>query len=124
MHVQGRDALQRLAGIDFFFSMIVLQHNPPPVIIEILRAAFVGLNAGGYAFFQVPTFNNSYRFSTSAYLNDEAGARSMEMHFVPQEVIFDAARQEGMKVLAVLADHCVGNYDKWNSNTFLLQKVG
>src|SRR5271169_236009 len=51
-----KSSLARLTNVDLFFSIIVLQHNPPPVILGILDAAFAGLRPGGLAFFQVPTY--------------------------------------------------------------------
>ena len=53
--VRSPHDLAALGGFDFFHSLLVLQHNPPPLIADILSMAFTGLNPGGSAFFQVPT---------------------------------------------------------------------
>jgi hypothetical protein len=106
-----------------FFSIIVLQHNPPPVILGILDAAFAGLRPGGLAFFQVPTYSSGYSFDFEQFLEKEGRAKSMEMHFVPQANILRLARARGMQLLEIKQDHLVGNYQCWVSNTFLMQKV-
>ena len=90
-HLAGRDGLSHLAGVDLFFSIIVLQHNPPPLILDILDRAFAGLNPGGVAFFQVPIYSIDYEFSVGPYLQKTASKKSMEGHFVPQVEIFKLA---------------------------------
>ena len=44
--------LNRLRDIDLFFSLIVLQHNPPPIIADILEHACRGLKPDGIALFR------------------------------------------------------------------------
>src|SRR3546814_10303317 len=47
--------LRSLQPFDFIFSIIVLQHNPPPIIAKMIRSICQLLAAGGCAYFQVPT---------------------------------------------------------------------
>ena len=122
VHLQQRDDLGQLAGIDLFFSLIVLQHNPPPVILDILDRAFAALNPGGVAFFQVPTYREGYRFSATGYWQDVASRTAMEIHFVPQAAIFDLAGRHGLRLLEVRNDNCLGSSDSTISNTFLMRK--
>jgi SAM-dependent methyltransferase len=122
VHLSRPADLKKLQEIDLFFSVIVLQHNPPPIILEILRQAFTGLNARGVAVFQVPTHNETYRFSLSEYWRDEAIKKEMEIHFVPQSTVLDIAENCGLRALEVRPDHCVGHFHDWMSNTFVLQK--
>ena len=49
---------------DVFYSRIVLQHNPPPIIGDILRKLIRSLARGGVGVFQVPTHYVGYVFST------------------------------------------------------------
>ena len=123
VHLQQRDDLGQLAGIDLFFSLIVLQHNPPPVILDILDRAFAALNPGGVAFFQVPTYREGYRFSATGYWQDVASRTAMEIHFVPQAAIFDLAGRHGLRLLEVRNDNCLGSSDSTISNTFLMRKA-
>ena len=55
-----QDELAMLDSADFFYSVIVLQHNPPPIIVEILQQTLRWLSHGGTAFFQVPTYGFNY----------------------------------------------------------------
>ena len=112
--------LKALDGVDFFYSVIVLQHNPPPIITNTLRLAFAGLNPGGSAFFQVPTYARDYSFSAQSYRETMTDLSTMEMHFLPQHVVFELARHSGLNVLEVQPDWCAGQPDRWISSTFLL----
>lgn len=123
IHVTGRRDLDQLKNIDLFFSLIVLQHNPPPVILDILTKAFQGLRSGGIAFFQVPVYARDYEFDVSSFWAGDAARKSMEMHFVPQHIILRVAKENNLYPLQISPDHCVGNYERWLSNTFLLQKT-
>ena len=123
VHVRTRDDLAALQGVDLFFSLIVLQHNPPPVILDILDRAFAGLNPGGVAFFQVPTYNAAYAFTLERYWHDTATRNEIEMHFVPQSAILEVAARHGVQLIETRQDHCVGTYDRWISNTFLMRKA-
>jgi SAM-dependent methyltransferase len=122
VHVSGPADLEKLQGIDLFFSLIVLQHNPPPIILDVLRQAFTGLSAGGVAVFQVPTHSETYRFALSEYWRDVAVKKEMEIHFLPQRAVLDVAENCGLRALEVRPDHCVGHFHDWMSNTFVLQK--
>lgn len=106
---------------DLWFSRIVLQHNPPPVISWLLRAAFARLSPGGVAIFQVPTYSKGYRFIVA-----EDGARgrelSMEMHVLPQRAVFALARDAGLEVLDVREDPVVGDPSRWISTLFVLRR--
>ena len=60
-----------LAGnksFDLLVSLIALQHNPPPLIVELLHKILPRLNRGGIAFFQVPSVLFNYNFRLPEYL--------------------------------------------------------
>lgn len=117
VQVRGPADLGALAGIDLFYSIISLQHSPPPIIMDVLQRAFAGLRPGGCAFFQLPTYGTGYTYPAAA---NTAG---MEMHFVPQQAVFAAAHNAGLRVLEVQPDWCTGRIGEWISNTFLLQRA-
>jgi SAM-dependent methyltransferase len=108
---------------DLWFSRLVLQHNPPPLIAMILRRAFFLLNSGGLAVFQVPTYAINYEFRIEAYLEKIDNDHDIEMHVIPQDVIFQLARENGCVLLEVVEDGASGPSNKWRSNTFVLQKL-
>lgn len=114
--------LTQLEAADLVYSVIVLQHNPPPVIALILRSLLATLRPGGIAFFQVPTYQRGYYFSSGSYLSRQAGKRGMEMHVLPQAAVFALAEDSGSRVLEVFEDRWTGIVDGGRSNTFVLRK--
>jgi 2-polyprenyl-3-methyl-5-hydroxy-6-metoxy-1,4-benzoquinol methylase len=122
-HIQNVEDIFQLQKSDLIYSVIVLQHNPPPVIRLIVREFLKALNPGGVAYFQVPTYRLGYSFMLKRYLNNEATHHeTMEMHVLPQRVIFEIAAQEGGQVIEVLEDGHTGLRFKGVSNSFLIQK--
>ena len=122
IHVAGPADLAALDGIDVFYSLIALQHSPPPIILDVLARAFSALRPGGYAFFQLPTFATDYQYSARTHLQQVATgtATEMEVHFVPQHAVLALAHRAGLTVAEIQPDMCIGNHDRWISNTFLL----
>lgn len=107
-------------GFDLWYSKIVLQHNPPPIIALILRRALRLLAPGGVAVFQVPTYAYDYSFKIKDYLKQIPSG--IEMHVLPQTKIFQIIREQGCEVLEVREDEAVGNEHRWISNQFVLRK--
>jgi SAM-dependent methyltransferase len=105
--------------IDLWFSVIVLQHNPPPVMFSILRRMLAALRPGGLAIFQIPTYAVGYRFEVMEYLKKSKDSKSMEMHVLPQRAIFDLIRQSNCQLLEITEDGWVGD-GNWLSNTFIV----
>lgn len=106
-----------------WFSRMVLQHNPPPVMAHLLRIAFRGLAPGGLAIFQVPTHCTGYAFSIARYLGRSAAeAPDMEMHALPQPALFALAAQAKLEVLEVREDTVLSDRLRWLSNTFVLRR--
>lgn len=110
-----------LPRFDFFYSRIVLQHNPPPVMAFMLAHILAQLQPGGLACFQVPTYKAGYRFTLDAYWqqNDRP---TMEMHVLPQSAVFSIVAQTGCRVLEVREDDAIGISATAISNTFLVEK--
>jgi SAM-dependent methyltransferase len=121
IHIPNLDALNSLPGFDTLFSLIVLQHNPPPIIAFILDVLLDKLNWGGLAFFQVPTLMRDYTFDLRAYLDNPNSGSCMEMHCLPQRYIFEIARKNGCRPLEVSQDDRTG-CECHVSTTFLLVK--
>lgn len=118
----GVGSLDTLPQFDLFFSVIVLQHNPPPIVRAILDRVFARLKPGGLAYFQVPTFRVGYEFRLDQYLRDDFGKNNMEMHVVPQATIMRVATQHGLDLLEVIEDTYTGMRPGEVSNTFLFRK--
>jgi SAM-dependent methyltransferase len=121
--VRGDADLRMLADIDLFYSVIVLQHNPPPIIMDILAAAFHGLKPGGVCFFQLPTYAANYSFSVATYLKDSVKSKKMEMHCLPQRLVLEQGRRYGVVPIEIQFDGAAGDRSRWISNTFLMTKT-
>lgn len=121
-HIGSPADVAQLEAVDLVYSVIVLQHNPPPVIAMIVRGLLTALRPGGVAYFQVPTYQRGYSFSTANYLADHRGLQGMEMHVLPQAEVFDIAAQSGAQVLEVFEDSWTGIIDGGRSNTFIVRK--
>jgi 2-polyprenyl-3-methyl-5-hydroxy-6-metoxy-1,4-benzoquinol methylase len=104
---------------DLIISLIVLQHNPPPVMVVILDKLLSRLTHGGVAVIQMPTYIVGQHFTVAEYLSSPQS--SMEMNAVPQRVIYEAIDQAGCRVLEVREDGYMGT-DIGLSHTFVIQR--
>lgn len=106
-----------------FFSMIVLQHNPPPLIAYILMQVLTNLAPGGLALFQVPTYQLGYSFRVEDYLNQPIGEEpEIEMHVLPQGEILKIVYATGCRLVEIREDGFTGD-PEGVSNTFFVQKA-
>jgi SAM-dependent methyltransferase len=106
---------------DLWFSNLVLQHNPPPIIARILERMFTLLAPGGVAIFQVPTWCHGYRFRIEGYLASRPAEPTIEVHCLPQWVIFHLAHRAGCLPLEVREDHAM-EPPHWASHLFVFCK--
>lgn len=112
--------LAGVAPFDAFFSVISLQHSPPPVIKYVLEMLLGRLKPGGVAYFQLPTFIPEREFDAGAYLADLDAHRGMETFALPQKVLFALFDKLGLSLLEIREDDQCG--PKILSNTFLVQR--
>jgi len=120
-HWQNVQHLQQLPQVNAIFSVITLQHNPPPVMAWMLRALLGRLRSGGVAYIQLPTYRNGYMFEVERYLHS-APPNTLEMHFLPQPAVFKAIEDANCRCLEIREDVMVGDEDKMLSNSWLIQK--
>ena len=120
-HECAEHFLDAIEPCDFFYSVIVLQHNPPPIIAVLIRKALAALRPCGIAIFQVPTYIVGYRFSLEEWLNTDH-VPDMQMHCLPQDRIFGVISEEKCKLLEVREDNWTGAPEMYISNTFVVQK--
>jgi 2-polyprenyl-3-methyl-5-hydroxy-6-metoxy-1,4-benzoquinol methylase len=115
------DSAAQLPLVDLVYSIIVLQHNPPPVMKALLGHLLDRLDRGGVAVIQMPTYlPRGYRFVAAEYL--AGGPAGMEMHALPQAEVFASARARGVEVLEVLEDAWTGFGIGSRSNTFVMRR--
>lgn len=113
--------LDALPDFDVFFSILVLQHNPPPMIVHMLKSVLHKLRPSGIAYFQVPTYALGYKFDGGRYLSQPVNTDHVEMHLIPQHVLLGLIEDCGCRLLEIREDSAVGN-PNWISNRLLLIK--
>ena len=109
------------ASFDLWFSTLVLQHNPAPIMAMILKRMFALLRPGGVAAFQAPTYMTDYRFSAAEYLASPP-VEGFEIHVIPQAVVFALAQTAGCVPLEVREDEAVWPPSIVISNSFIFRK--
>jgi SAM-dependent methyltransferase len=115
--------LNIMHGMNLFYSIMALQHNPPPLISEILSVALAHLDDEGTAFFQVPTHAKDYSWSYRDYVGDLMTQKRMELHVLPQWKIYQLIDAAGCKMLEVQPNSLVKiGVPHWISNTFMCGK--
>jgi len=121
VHWRNVQQMRQLPQLDAIFSVITLQHNPPPVMAWMLRTLLSQLRSGGLAYIQLPTYRNGYMFEVERYLNSTA-TNTLEMHFLPQPDVFNIVEEANCRCLEIREDGMVGDEDQMLSNSFLFQK--
>ena len=105
---------------DLLYSILVLQHNPPPIMNYLLDMLFSRLNPGGFVYFQAPHFVYGYEFAVKDYLNGAGRKDEMEVHAFPEKDLSALFARHGIEVVAVVPDQCIGPLGL--SNTYLGRK--
>ena len=113
--------LKGIGPFDVFFSVIVFQHNPPPIIAYMLRTILQQLKPGGIGYFQIPTYSKGYAFDVDSYLSQINELHDVEMHVLPQRNVIDIVYASDCKLLEIREDDWTGDVNGI-SNTFLIQK--
>lgn len=113
------DDYDRMAEYDFFFSVIVLQHNPPPIQYEMLKRIFAKARKNALLYFQVQVYALRYRFDAEEYL--ESPVATLDMHVLPQQDVFQLLADADCRVVEVMEDNASG-HPEWQSVTFVAQK--
>jgi methylase of polypeptide subunit release factors len=116
---QRTSALAPLASCHFFYSKIVFQHNPPPLIGQLIRLSLRTLVPDGVAIFQLPIHSPGYRFNLSEWLR-QASSEDMEMHCFPLDQVLKIVAAEGCTTLEVREDHSCG--EQYVSRIFVVRK--
>ena len=109
LQLKSLETLKNLEPFDIFYSVIVLQHNPPPLIYRLLQLILDKVRAGGCVYFQVPVGYPDYSFSITDYLTSiERGEGTMEMHVLPQVDLFRVLDEQGFRILDLQRDNWPG----------------
>jgi 2-polyprenyl-3-methyl-5-hydroxy-6-metoxy-1,4-benzoquinol methylase len=107
------DEIRAMGGVDFFYSVITLQHNPPPIQAMILDAVLKNLNPGGAFLFQTQTYHREYGFDVDRYL--ASALDNMDMHSLPMHEVMRLLNLNRCMALEVMQDFWTGRF---GSHTF------
>ena len=114
--------VERLPFYDFLYSKIVLQHNPPPIIARTFDVLCEKLYPGGVGVVQIPTYAKGYEFLVDKYLKNIDEPKKMEMHILPQRVVFEILHRHQCVPIEVSRDHLIPTMD-YVSTTFVFRKT-
>jgi 2-polyprenyl-3-methyl-5-hydroxy-6-metoxy-1,4-benzoquinol methylase len=117
--IRAIDELSTLPTVDFFYSMIVLQHNPPPIQFRILQILLEKIGRGGQCLFQTVADLPGYSFNVESYLSSPSP--TMEVHSLPMPTVLQVIRESGLILDTARMDNWVGNY---GSYTFSAHREG
>jgi 2-polyprenyl-3-methyl-5-hydroxy-6-metoxy-1,4-benzoquinol methylase len=122
--LEGPHGIDGLPGFDVFFSVMVLQHNPPPIQYYLLDKIFGKLSAGGICFFQTATYNPGYSYSVGYQLGlGEDDFRRWSLHCLPMRCITQLLDKHGLGLCEVVQDKMAGGLAaKFHSHTFFAIK--
>lgn len=117
-HLRADNFFTDLEKCDFFYSNIVFQHNPPPIILQLIRLALKSLKPGGLAAFQCQVYRKDYSFSLPDYLAESPNS-DMEMHAIPQAEVLAMIASSGCTLVEVRED---GVWPGILSNMFVVRR--
>lgn len=108
VHLENVWDIDKIKSYDVFYSLITLQHNPPPIQYYLINSIAKNLKKGGFLVFQVPFYMPEYRFVVKEYLEDTD--YYMEMHALPQKYIYEIFQKNKMTPLETLCDAHTGEF--------------
>lgn len=122
--LQSPEQISNIGPIDAFVSVIVLQHNPPPLQHYLLDQVLGLLRPGGVAFFQTATFNPGYGYQVEFHLGlEKQQFEDWSLHCLPQQRIFRLLDQHGLDLIEVVEDGQSGGLSqRFHSHTFFAVK--
>jgi hypothetical protein len=85
-----------------------------------LQRLLATLKPGGVGLFQIPCAFADYEFDLAAYLDEIDTRDSMEMHALPQHVVFDEIQRSGCRLVESVEDGRIVPLAR--SFTFLVQR--
>jgi len=108
-NVKSLEDMSDFQRFDLVISMIVLQHNPPPVMLKILTDLCSSVKSGGYLYIQAQTYQSGYRYCAKEDLTESSD--QMEMHVIPQHLFLETIQDGGLTVLEVMETGAAPNLD-------------
>lgn len=97
--IESLEDYESVSQFDFLYSIIVLQHNPPPVQKYILDVLTRKINVGGGCLFQTPATLPRYSFDIAKYLTTVEPL--MGMHAIPMATVLELLQVNGLNIRQV-----------------------
>jgi SAM-dependent methyltransferase len=88
---QFKDIKNLPGGHSFIHSVIVLQHNTPPIIEATISVLLSLLAPKGVAVLHLPIARGRYTFDPKVYLHSASAGQDLEMHILPKANLYDLA---------------------------------
>lgn len=103
--------ISRMQYIDFFYSVIVLQHNPPPIQKLLLDLIFSRLSKKGGCLFQTPEAMPGYTFDAARFLAEPDSL--IDMHCLPKAAVLDLLRKHALPLRDIAIDNWTGTFGSY-----------
>jgi hypothetical protein len=104
--LESPEQLLEFGPVDFFYSVIVLQHNPPPVQKVLLNNILAKVTPGGGCLFQTPANLPNYSFSVEKYLSSDL--RVFDMHCLPKAEVLNILHENKLQIRDIEIDPWTG----------------
>lgn len=107
---------------DFIFSVITLQHIPPPLMKQYIHQLLSMLNPKGLAFLQFPIEAEGYKFLENKFITEKGNEKHWDMHILPENEARKIISKEDCTLLEI--DLTAGNQcgGKWKGAYFIIEK--
>ena len=104
--ISDLSAYEAIPPFDFLYSIIVLQHNTPPVQRFIIDRLATKIRPGGRCLFQTAAWLPDYSFSVMRYL--ASPEEVFELHAIPMPIVLRVLQARGIHLLEVSPDPLTG----------------
>jgi cyclopropane fatty-acyl-phospholipid synthase-like methyltransferase len=89
--------------VDIIYSLMVFQHNRPPLMKKYIKVLLELLNTDGIAMFQIPYYIHEYHYNENEY----QGRNEMEMHRLEKQEVMKLIQEANCQLLGEdETDHC------------------
>lgn len=115
------EEIESFGKFDLAFTVITLQHTPPPLMKSYIKQLLNMLNPGGFAFIHLPVGRaKGYKYNEEKCISDQE-ILSWQMHLLPQKVVQKIIDSCNCKLIEFdnTVDHCGVD---WDNGFFIIQK--
>lgn len=107
------DLINTCKDVDVVYSIIVIQHNPPSEIINILNKLCQVVNKNGILILHIPYENKQYE-------NMNYRENDMEMHLLPKNEVYNTLKNNQVEIVDVIETDFCG--PDWKNCVYICKK--